>query len=80
MAGISLDESESEAREFALERDIEHPAIYAGSWAANPIRTAYRVVNVPTAVIVGPDGAIAQIDLHGQVLLDFLRTRLASAS
>jgi peroxiredoxin len=80
VVGISLDESEQEARVFAQEKSIDHPVIYAGSWASNPVRKAYRVVNIPTTVIVGPDGAIAHIDLHGQVLLDYLRTQLASAS
>ncbi|GMV94539.1 MAG: hypothetical protein AMXMBFR82_43170 [Candidatus Hydrogenedentota bacterium] len=78
--GISLDESEQEARDFAQQKGLAHPVIYAGSWSVNPIRKDYRVVNVPTTVIVGPDGAIAQIDLHGNVLLDYLRKRLASAS
>jgi len=78
--GISLDESEQEARDFAREKGISHPVIYAGSWSNNPIREDYRVVNVPTTVIIGPDGSVAQIDLHGDVLLTFLRKQLASAS
>ncbi len=78
--GISLDESEQEARDFAQQKGLAHPVIYAGSWSVNPIRKDYRVVNIPTTVIIGPDGAISQIDLHGNVLLDYLRKRLASAS
>lgn len=80
VVGISLDETEQEARDFAREKNIAHPVVYAGSWAENPVRKSYRVVNVPTTAIVGPDGTIVQLDLHGQVLVDYLREKLAGAS
>ncbi|MCC6486521.1 MAG: carboxypeptidase regulatory-like domain-containing protein [Candidatus Hydrogenedentes bacterium] len=74
--GISLDESEAEARTFAAEKGIQHPVIYAGPWAESEIRKAYRVINVPTTVIVGPDGTISHIDLYGEVLQKYLREHM----
>ncbi|MCC6696037.1 MAG: carboxypeptidase regulatory-like domain-containing protein [Candidatus Hydrogenedentes bacterium] len=74
--GISLDESEAEARTFVAEKGIQHPVIYAGPWAESEIRKAYRVVNIPTTVIVGPDGKISHIDLHGGVLQKYLREHM----
>ena len=74
--GISLDENEAEARTFIAEKGMKHPVIYAGPWADNAIRQAYRVVNVPTTVIVGPDGTISHIDLYGEVLQKYLQEHM----
>lgn len=75
--GVSLDEDLDTAQQFATSSKLNHPVVYAGSWGENSIRKAYRVTNIPTSVIIGPDGTVVHVDLFGQVLLDYLKDRQA---
>ncbi len=80
VVGLSLDESLPDLTAFLAEHTLEHPVVYAGSWSQNPIREAYRVVNIPTTVLIDPEGKIDQIDAHGEVLKDYLKDHLVLAS
>jgi len=76
VVGISLDESLEECRDYVRSSGIRHPQIYAGAWNDSPIRKAFRVVGVPSTVIIDRDGNIAQYGLFGDVLVNFIKKRL----
>jgi hypothetical protein len=45
---------------------------FAGLWTDNPLRKTFRVIDVPTTLIIDPDGKIAQIDLFNATLKNFI--------
>lgn len=66
--GISLDETESQAKAFASEKKLNHPVLYRGSWSQNDLREQYHVNAIPYTVTIGPDGTIVRQNLHGELL------------
>lgn len=78
--GVSLDESADDLDAFLVEHALQHPVVYAGSWSQNAIRKAYRVVSIPTTILISPEGTIDRIDAHGEVLKKYLSERLRVAS
>lgn len=72
--GISLDSSLADCWQFIAKHNLTHPQIYAGPWQESKIRKAFRVVNVPSSFVIDPNGNIAQIDLFGHVLQDFVQS------
>jgi len=72
VVGVSLDLSEKDFVEFATLRGIDHPVIYDGPWSESRIRKSYRVADIPTTFVIGRDRKIVQIDLHGDVLDQFV--------
>jgi peroxiredoxin len=66
--GVSLDETEEEARAFAEAKHLNHPVIYQGSWSQSTLRKAYRVNGIPFTVVIGADGTVLHQNLHGDLL------------
>ncbi|MBI5093381.1 MAG: carboxypeptidase regulatory-like domain-containing protein [Candidatus Hydrogenedentes bacterium] len=76
VVGVNVDETMEDALAFSTERRIQHPVLYQGAWADNPILKAYRVCNIPTTVVIGPDGRILNIDLFGGALRKYVSEKL----
>lgn len=76
--GISLDNSIDECKRYVSERQIRYPQLFAGPWTNSRIRKDFRVVNVPTILIIDAAGTIAQIDLFGPTLKEFVHKLLES--
>jgi peroxiredoxin len=74
--GISLDEDISDCRKFVWQKHISHPQLYAGPWKTSKIAQDYRVVNIPTTVIIDSTGRIAQMDLFNATLRNFVQELL----
>jgi peroxiredoxin len=78
--GISLDNSLEECRQYVSQKKIRFPQLFAGPWTDSTLRKAFRVVNVPTSIVIDRDGKIAQIDLFGKVLEEFVGKLLKAGS
>lgn len=74
--GINLDNDISNCRTFISEKKIRCPQLFAGPWPDSPLRKAYRVINVPTTFVIDSDGNVAQIDVFGSVLENFIEELL----
>jgi len=70
--GVSLDNNIGDCRKYVLEKKIHYPQLFAGPWTDSDLRKAYRVINVPTTFIIDPEGKIAQINLFGPTLENFI--------
>lgn len=74
--GISLDETLDDCAGFISEKAVQHAQLFAGPWTSSQTRKDFRVVNVPTSFIIDADGKVAQIDLFGNVLKEFVKNLL----
>jgi len=75
--GISLDESVEAFNAFIVKNPGNHQHLYGGPWKKSKSAKAYRVINIPTSVIIGPNGRIIQLDLFGKTLTKFIRSELS---
>jgi peroxiredoxin len=78
--GINLDKSLDECRQYVSKREMRFPQFFAGPWTDSDLRKAFRVINVPTSFVIDADGNIAQIDLFGKVLENFIDKLLKADS
>ncbi len=78
--GISLGKTEALCREYAAKKQIRHPIIYDGPWRSSRLREALRVCDVPSSIIVDPQGNISQVDLFGDVLARHVETLINSTA
>lgn len=76
VVGISLDESVEEFNKFISKNPPKHPHLFDGPWKESTTAKDYRVVNIPTSMIIGSTGNIEQMDLFGGVLVKFVKTIL----
>ena len=74
---ISLDETVDIFNKFSSQNRTKHLQLYDGPWKESKIAKDYRVVNIPTSIIIDPDGNIAQMDLFGTTLTKFVETLLS---
>ena len=75
--GISMDESVDDFDKFISKTRTKHLQLYDGPWKESKTGKDYRIVNVPTSIIIDPEGNIAQMDLFGAILTKFVGTILA---
>lgn len=73
VVGISLDDSVDAYKSFISQKNIKHPMVFAGPWQDSQIRMDFRVLNVPTSFVINADGKIAQKDIFGKVLEEFVK-------
>ena len=75
---LSLDEDVSDCRKLVLQKHTCHPQLFAGPWKTSKIAQDYRVVNVPTTIILDPAGRVVQMDLFNATLKNFIQELLKS--
>ena len=70
IVGISLDADASRKRlqDFLTERHIPWPQLYDGKGFKSPLAETYQIQAIPCNVLIGRDGKIAAIDVHGKEL------------
>lgn len=74
--GISLDKTVEEQKQLLSKSPSIHPHLFAGPWTQSEARKLFRVVNVPTTIIIDTEGKITQMDLFGGVLEKFITDTL----
>ncbi|MFQ5489263.1 MAG: carboxypeptidase regulatory-like domain-containing protein [Phycisphaerae bacterium] len=78
LLGISLDQSAGTVRRFVAERKIDWPQSAGPGSGAADVANAYGVSSIPATFLIGPDGKIAEVDLHGprmsQRLIELLKS------
>jgi thiol-disulfide isomerase/thioredoxin len=74
---INLDETLDECRSFLQKQSSHHPQLFAGPWANSWAVKDFHIADVPSTIIVGPDGRIIQRDLFGDVLVDFIQKKFS---
>ncbi|MHC4474486.1 MAG: peroxiredoxin family protein [Planctomycetota bacterium] len=74
--GINLDNSLDQCKQYVSEKSVRFPQLFAGPWKDSDLRKAYRVIDVPTSFVIDAEGKIAQIDLFGKVLEEFIEKLL----
>ena len=72
--GISLDEKIEDFDKFIAKTESKHPHLYDGPWKKSKSAKDYRVINIPTSIVIGPEGNIEQMDLFGTTLTKFVKT------
>ena len=80
VVGISLDEDVARCRSFLAKKDVRHGQVFDGPWNDRKIARDYRVADLPTTIIIAPDGSIAQMDLFGATLRNFVEELLAKGA
>ena len=78
VVGVSLDPNLSYCEEFVARKKLRHRQLYAGPWSKSQAAKDFRVVNVPSSIIIDPAGKVAQLDLFQDVLIQFVRELLTS--
>lgn len=73
---ISLDESIEEFNKFISDNPPKHPHLFDGPWKQSKTAKDYKVVNLPTSIVIGPEGNIEQMDLFGPTLTKFVKSLL----
>ena len=80
VVGISLDKAVEEFNKFITNNPSEHQHIFDGPWKKSKTAKDYRVVNVPTSMIIDAEGNIQQIDLFGAVLAKYVQKLIDTES
>ena len=70
--GISLDKTIGEQKQLLSKSPSIHSHLFAGPWTQSEMVKLFRVINVPTTIIIDAEGKIAQMDLFGDVLEKFI--------
>jgi cytochrome oxidase Cu insertion factor (SCO1/SenC/PrrC family) len=83
IVGVSLDHEDDltavRLREWLARREIDWPQIYEGQGWESELARSFRVREIPFTVLVGADGAIVGVDLHGKALKDAARSAVDAA-
>lgn len=66
--GISLDQEESELRDFINERNMPWPQHFDGQGWKNDLAQKYGIQSIPATFLIGPEGKIVAKDLRGPAL------------
>ena len=67
--GVSLDDEESELRNYIKENDIQWRQIYSGErWADDPLAQQYEITGVPEPWLIDRDGALISHKARGEDL------------
>ena len=67
--GVSLDDEESELRDYIKENDIQWRQIYSGErWADDPLAQQYEITGVPEPWLIDRDGKLISHKARGEDL------------
>ncbi len=69
--GVSLDDDVEALKSFVDERKIPWPILFekpGGQGWRHPLATKYGVSGFPTVILVGRDGKVVSLDVHGEKL------------
>jgi thiol-disulfide isomerase/thioredoxin len=80
VVGINLDDTLEECQLFLKKQSPRHPQLFAGPWGDSWAVKDFHIANVPTTLIVDPEGNIIQTDLFSNVLDAFVETHLTRGS
>ena len=74
---VSLDEEESDLRDFVKAKELPWPQIFDGKgWQAGDAKT-YGVRSIPFTLLIGKDGKIASVNPRGEALEPAIKAALA---
>lgn len=74
--GVSLDTSTAPIKPFAARQSINWRQVYDGYWNG-PISSAFNVRYIPSTILIGRDGKVAAVNLHGAGLESAIQAALA---
>lgn len=84
VVGISLDNDESELRDFVKEKDIPWTQIFfkegAGQGWSNPLAKKYDVQGIPATYVLDRDGRVVAIGARGEMLEKIIAKHLSRAT
>jgi len=78
IVGISSDHRRADLEDFVKAREIPWPTVYGNDKPSETI-AFYGVHRFPTMILVGKDGKVVSLDVHGQELQEELAKLLGPA-
>lgn len=73
IVGVNLDDDLADCQKYIAEKKLGHPQIFDGPWSKSILVKEFRIVSVPSTIIIDAQGKISQMDLFNEVLEGHIR-------